>query len=109
MNKYALIYSVLLLSIGLSLKGQSIIDTDIRDTINLEQNKNTKHLSETELRAYQLIDSIKKAEQNEKELEQLELIVNRSISTKYLNLPINKLIDYNNYEGFRLGLGIIIK
>jgi len=56
--------------------------------------------------AKQLIDSVLQAEKNEKDHYIRRFLINQEIHFKYFNLPLNKLIDYNNYEGFRFGLGL---
>ncbi|OFX20187.1 MAG: hypothetical protein A2041_09300 [Bacteroidetes bacterium GWA2_31_9b] len=56
---------------------------------------------------YVLIDSISKAENLESKLAGYEAIINGSIPYGIFNFPINKIVDYNNYEGWRLGLGLM--
>lgn len=64
-------------------------------------------LEEIEAETYRIIDSISKAENLEKKLAGIEVFMNGSIPVKCFNLPLNKIMDYNNYEGYRLGLGIM--
>lgn len=71
------------------------------------ENNRVKELSEIELETYRIIDSISKAEKLEKKLAGFETIMNGKIPVKFLDLPLNKLMDYNNYEGYRLGLGFM--
>ncbi len=69
--------------------------------------KRIQPLSEVETETYRIIDSISKAEKLEKKLAGLEAFMNLNIPLKCFNLPIVKIIDYNNYEGYRLGLGLM--
>ncbi len=96
MNKYILIYSVILLCITFKVNAQNA-----NDTIQVNSS-----VSETERRAWQLIDSIKHAEEVELEERLFELITNNSLTIGYFNFPIWKLIDYNCYEGLQLGFGL---
>lgn len=65
-----------------------------------------KTLTEQERNTYALVDSVSKAEN----LTRFEYIFNvlstGKIPLKYVNAPIDRLFGYNNYEGFRLGLGL---
>ena len=64
-------------------------------------------LSEIEIETYRIIDSISKAENLEKKLAGMEAFMTGNIPYKFFNFPLNKIMDYNNYEGYRLGLGIM--
>ncbi|MFW5721217.1 MAG: DUF5686 family protein, partial [Bacteroidota bacterium] len=64
-------------------------------------------LQENEEETYRIIDSISKAENLEKKLAGIEVFMNGNIPVKCFNLTLNKIMDYNNYEGYRLGLGIM--
>jgi len=70
-------------------------------------NENGNHLSEAELNAYQLIDSVIQDEKQKQQFSELELLLNGKIIIKAFDLPLRKLINYNNFEGFRLGLGLM--
>lgn len=69
----------------------------------LWQEKEAQELSEIEKETLRIIDSISKADK----LERIEALTTGNIPIGWFNLPWNKLLDYNNYEGFRLGLGIM--
>lgn len=71
-----------------------------------QENRN-RPLSEIEIETYRVIDSISKAEKLEKKLSGLEALMNGNIPVKCFNLPLNRLMDYNSYEGYRLGLGLM--
>ena len=57
-------------------------------------------------RAKKLIDSVLQSEKKEKDYILSRLIAKQQIQLNYFNLPLNRLIDYNSYEGFRLGFGL---
>lgn len=55
---------------------------------------------------YTFIDSISEAENIERNLELLVTLSRGYIPYKFINIDLGKLLNYNVYEGFRLGLGI---
>lgn len=69
----------------------------------LLQEQKAQELSEIEKETLRIIDSISKAEK----LERIEVLTSGNILVGWFNLPLNKLLDYNNYEGFRPGLGVM--
>lgn len=71
------------------------------------ETQRTQSLSEIEIETYRIIDSISKAENLEQKLAGLEAFMSGNIPYKCFDFPLNKIMDYNNYEGFRLGLGIM--
>ncbi|HRW62727.1 MAG TPA: DUF5686 family protein [Bacteroidales bacterium] len=71
------------------------------------ENNRIQPLNQIEKDTYKIIDSISKAENLEKKLAGLEILMNGNIPYKCFNLPLNKIMDYNNYEGYRLGLGLM--
>jgi len=54
---------------------------------------------------YVVMDSIVKKEGVEKKINQGRKILKGYFPTKYIDININKLFNYNRYEGFRLGIG----
>lgn len=111
MSRKRLILSIFYLVICNSAICQNInglnrsVSKQNQDTLLLEQNK--KELDEFEVEAYRLIDSVIHAEQLQKKHSILELLTNKTITLKFINLPLEKFMDYNNYEGYRLGVGLI--
>ncbi len=69
--------------------------------------KRIQALSEVETETYRVIDSIGKAENFDKMLAGMEAFMSLNIPIKCFDLPIVKIIDYNKYEGYRLGLGLM--
>lgn len=90
-----------------TIKSQNFNDNTSTDSTYLIQKNKDQDLTEYELKAYQLIDSILIAERTKKERSVIETFMNGNIPVKWFNLPLKKIIDYNNYEGFRLGLGLM--
>lgn len=62
--------------------------------------------SEKEALTYQVIDSIGKAENFEKWLDVLTIASTGKIPFRKVSFPLNQLLDFNQQEGYRLGLGI---
>lgn len=55
---------------------------------------------------YTFIDSISEAENLERNLELLVTLSRGYIPLSFVNIDLGKLMNYNVYEGFRLGLGL---
>lgn len=62
-------------------------------------------LSSQEKRTYLVIDSISKASNLELKLKLAESVARGYWPVKFFDLDISRLIAFNQYEGFRLGLG----
>jgi hypothetical protein len=63
-------------------------------------------LNKKEEQTYRVIDSISETEKLEKKIDRLSSILNGKIPLGYFTLDLDKLLNYNDYEGLRLGLGI---
>lgn len=63
-------------------------------------------LSEKEKNTYHFIDSISQKAKLEKKIENFSALLSGKIPIGYFNLDLDKLLNYNDYEGFRIGLGI---
>lgn len=63
-------------------------------------------LTEKEENTYVVIDSIGKEVKLERKVKLLTSLMQGKIPIKYVNLDLTKVIDYNIYEGYRLGLGL---
>ncbi len=55
---------------------------------------------------YISIDSLAKQLKLEKRIDFLEAALEGKIRISILDIPIDKIVGYNNYEGFRLGVGL---
>lgn len=65
----------------------------------------TDSITKRGLEAYKVLDSLSKAEGAEKKLNIARKILKGYYPTKYFDFDLAKMINFNNYEGFRLGLG----
>jgi hypothetical protein len=81
------------------------IDANNKDSVHWENNRNTS-LSEKERMTYTVIDSVSQAENLNGKLELLQSLAQGKIPLGYFQLPITRIINYREYEGFRLGAGI---
>jgi hypothetical protein len=62
-------------------------------------------LSAKNIKTYQVLDSIGEAEHMDLKLQTIKIIGKGYIPIKFINLDFNKLMDFNVFEGFRLGIG----
>lgn len=62
-------------------------------------------LDSQEQRTYHVIDSIGDAENFEVKLEALQALVTGRFRYKFLDFDLDKILDYNIYEGLRIGVG----
>ncbi|OFY73462.1 MAG: hypothetical protein A2265_05380 [Bacteroidetes bacterium RIFOXYA12_FULL_33_9] len=63
-------------------------------------------LTEKELYTYHIIDSIGKEEKFDTKIKLMETMMRGYIPFKIFNLDYTKFIDYNYFEGYRLGIGL---
>ena len=64
-----------------------------------------EELGEREKRTYFFLDSLSKAENIERKLKSFEALIRGYIPIRWFDLDINRIMRFNNYEGFRLGAG----
>lgn len=69
-----------------------------------EQNR-PDTLDDREKHTYTVIDSIGQAQNFDKKIRSFVALSNGKIPIKSIDLEIDKLLRYNRYEGFRIGLG----
>ncbi|MFZ6053457.1 DUF5686 and carboxypeptidase-like regulatory domain-containing protein [Halocola ammonii] len=62
-------------------------------------------LSMQEMETYRVIDSIGKAENIDLKLKAISALASGKIPVKFIDIDLNKLLAFNDYEGIRLGLG----
>ncbi len=62
-------------------------------------------LTGKEKRTYEMIDSVGQVHHFDRLSNSLETLMTGYLPTHYFNIRLNSLIDYNGYEGLRLGLG----
>ncbi len=63
-------------------------------------------LTEKDIRTYEVIDSIGKEANLDRTMQLMEVLATGSIPYKFINIDPSKILWYNNYEGYRLGLGL---
>ncbi len=66
----------------------------------------TDTLNDKDKKTYHVIDSVGKANNFEKKFMFLEAVLTNKIPIKFIDLNLDKILKFNNYEGTRLGLGI---
>jgi hypothetical protein len=62
-------------------------------------------LSERDLRTYAFLDSIGKEANFDKIANSFEALMNGKIPYKFIDIDLDRIIKYNDYQGFYLGLG----
>ena len=62
-------------------------------------------LTSREIETYRVIDSLGKAEHLDRTLVSFETMITGYLPGRYWNFDIRRFIDYNPFEGFRLGAG----
>ncbi len=62
-------------------------------------------LSRKEKKTYRLIDSIGKANHFDRKLKWFESLASGELKMGWLNMDLNKIINFNGYEKIRLGMG----
>lgn len=63
-------------------------------------------LNKKDIETYRVVDSVGKKENFDKKILALEALLTGQVPLGYVNLDINELIAYNDYEGYRLGLSL---
>jgi len=83
------------------------IEKTERDTsIQRLEKHNPSELDEREKNTYVTIDSVGQAAELDKRLNRWQQLFTGKIPIGPINLDLNRLFNYNNYEGYRLGLGL---
>lgn len=59
-----------------------------------------------DLKTYQVIDSIGKEMKFDRMLTGLETLLSGKLRLKYVQIDLGRIINFNNFEGVRLGLGL---
>ncbi len=63
-------------------------------------------LTEREQKTYEVLDSISKAENLDRKINTLGILLTGKIPIWKFSIPIDRFLDYNIQEGYRLGLGL---
>lgn len=59
-----------------------------------------------DMETYRRIDSLGKALKLEKRLNFLQSLMSGRIPVRFIDIDLNRIMNYNDYEGYRLGLGL---
>lgn len=79
---------------------------DIRTDAALWDSLRTVPLDAKDRMTYRTIDSLGRAERLDRTVRGLDALLRGAIPWGPFDLPLDRLIAYNGYEGFRLGLGL---
>lgn len=95
----------------LKMKGFDNITVSTASDANLKDDKEWEKLrkydlNNREVRTYTMIDSLSKANDLDRKLQLLKVIGTGKVPMGKMNLDIARLMDFNQYEGFRLGAGL---
>ncbi len=87
-----------------------IVTTEVAEDVTMKDedfwNKyRVDTLSEKEKLTYQFVDSVGKAEKFDKKLTALEALLTGKLKWGFLDVDLNRLLSFNDYEGFRFGAG----
>ncbi len=63
-------------------------------------------LTPQEQKTYEVIDSLGEGINLDRQMRIAETLITGKIPVKFLNVDLNKLLSYNQFEGYRLGLGL---
>lgn len=80
-------------------------DANAKDSTHWEE-KRKYDLDSKDLRTYKVIDSVSKEENLEGKLKTLQSLLQGKIPLGYLQADILRLVNFRDYEGFRLGIGL---
>ena len=80
-------------------------DANKKDSTHWDE-KRKYDLDAKDLRTYTVIDSVSKAENLEGKLKMLQSLLQGKIPLGYFQADILRLVNFRDYEGFRLGIGL---
>lgn len=74
------------------------------DTFWAKSRKDT--LTKQDKQTYKVIDSVGKALHLDRKIKYLEALLSGRIGVGIFDIPLRQLLDYNGYEGYRVGTGL---
>lgn len=84
-----------------------VVKEDAADLGNEEWQKVREYdITDREKRTYEMIDSLSAANNLDRRLKALKVLTEGKIPMGYFNFDLNRLMDFNLYEGLRLGGGL---
>ena len=87
-------------AVKLEVEEEAVDKVAVLDTMRVSK------LTPRDTLTYFRIDSISKAENIETKVELLSALAEGKIPLGYINLPLERLLDFNLFEGYRVGLGL---
>lgn len=95
----------------LKKKEFGIVETEVADDVTKKDEEfwnryRVDTLSTKDRNTYHVIDSIGKAENFDRTLSTLETLLSGKLKWGYVDLDLDKFLNYNDYEGFRFGAGL---
>ncbi len=87
-------------------KGPEFIDKSSASNSHLVEMYRYRPLNARDSATYHLIDSLGQQYKFDRLVDFQKSLISGHIPMGYLNLNINKLLAYNRYEGFKLGIGL---
>jgi hypothetical protein len=87
------------------------VQVDVEDDANAQDSifwdtYRTDSITKKDLKTYRVIDSISQEMKIEKKIETLSALLRGRIPIKVIDIDMMSVLDYNDYEGLRLGLGV---
>ena len=83
------------------------IEPTIKDTSIVRLKPfNNRFYDKKDSLTYKTVDSVGKKAHFDKRLNNLNQLMSGKLPVKFLNIDLNRLFNYNRYEGLRLGLGL---
>lgn len=89
----------------ISLAEVTIDELAVQNADELLKKYRNDTLDKKEEVTYTFIDSLGKAENLDRRLRIFSTLISGKIPIYYIDLELDKIVNYNEYEGFRLGLG----
>ena len=84
-----------------------VVSEDAADLKDSEWDKLRKYeMTEKERRTYTMIDSLSEAHNLNQRLTTLKVLTEGKVPLGYANLDLNRVVNFNQYEGYRFGVGL---
>ncbi len=89
----------------------SNIELEVKDANAVPDDKiwekyRTDSLTEKDKNTYRVIDSLGKAAHFDRKMKTFESLISGKIPYKFIDFDLNRFLHFNDYEGWRLGMGI---
>ncbi len=84
---------------------ETAIDANEKDSTHWD-NRRKYDLTDKELETYRMIDSLSQANHFEEKLGAISALTSGKIPLGYVQFDLKRLVDYRDYEGYRIGAGL---